>query len=43
MLTDVLYSIVAFETFDVIAGRSRRFDEIAPVVRRLAFAALGRA
>jgi hypothetical protein len=41
MLTDVLYAIIAFETFDVIAGRERRFEAIGPVVHGLALRALG--
>ena len=41
MLTDVLYAIIAFETYDVIAGPKRRFDEIAPIVHQLALTTLG--
>ncbi len=40
-LTDALYAIIAFETCDVIAGPKRRLESIAPVVHRLALAALG--
>jgi AcrR family transcriptional regulator len=40
-LTDVLYTIIAFETFDVIAGPKRRFDAIAPIVHQLARMTLG--
>ncbi len=39
--TAALYAIVAFETFDAIAGDDRSFAEAAPVVLRLARAALG--
>jgi AcrR family transcriptional regulator len=41
MLTDVLYAIIAFETYDVIAGPKRRFEAIAPIVHRLALTTLG--
>ncbi len=41
MRTDVLYAIIAFETFDVIAGPNRQFGDIAPVIKQLARAALG--
>jgi AcrR family transcriptional regulator len=41
ILTDVLYAIIAFETYDVIAGPKRRFDEIAPIVHQLALTTLG--
>jgi AcrR family transcriptional regulator len=41
LLTDVLYAIIAFETFDVIAGAERPFESIAPVVHGLALRALG--
>ncbi len=40
-LTDALYAIIAFETFDVIAGAKRPLEAVAPVVHRLALAALG--
>ena len=36
ILTDVLYAIIAFETYDVIAGPKRRFDAIAPIIHQLA-------
>ena len=41
LLTDVLYAIIAFETFDTIAGPKRRFESIALTVHELALAALG--
>jgi AcrR family transcriptional regulator len=41
MLTDVLYAIIAFETYDVIAGPKRRFERIVPIIHRLAFMTLG--
>jgi AcrR family transcriptional regulator len=41
MLTDVLYAIIAFETYDVIAGPKRRFETIVPVIHRLALTTLG--
>lgn len=43
LLTDVLFALVAFETYDVIAGPKRRLDEIAHVIRQLAFDVLGAA
>jgi AcrR family transcriptional regulator len=41
MLTDVLYAIIAFETYDVIAGPKRRFEAIAPIIHQLALTTLG--
>lgn len=41
ILTDVLFALIAFETYDVIAGPRRRLDAIAPVIRQLALKALG--
>lgn len=41
VLTDVLFALIAFETFDVIAGPRRRFEDIAPIIRQLAHKALG--
>jgi AcrR family transcriptional regulator len=38
---DILYALVAFETFDKIAGTARPCEHVAPVVYRLALAALG--
>jgi AcrR family transcriptional regulator len=38
---DVLYALVAFETFDSIAGTARPYGQVAPVIYRLALAALG--
>jgi hypothetical protein len=38
---NVLYAIIAFETYDVIAGPKRRFDAIAPIVHQLALTTLG--
>jgi AcrR family transcriptional regulator len=38
---DVLYALVAFETFHAIAGTTRAFEQVAPVVYRLALAGLG--
>ncbi|HEY6807892.1 MAG TPA: TetR/AcrR family transcriptional regulator [Gemmatimonadales bacterium] len=39
-LTDLLYALIAFETFDVIAGPKRRLRTVVPLVRRLARDAL---
>jgi hypothetical protein len=41
MLTDVLYAIIAFETYDVIAGPKRRFEAIVPIIHRLVLTTLG--
>jgi hypothetical protein len=41
LLTDVLFAIIAFEAYDVIAGPKRRFDTVAATVHRLALATLG--
>lgn len=38
---DVLYALVAFETFDSIAGPARSYKQVAPVIYRLALTALG--
>ncbi|HZD67398.1 MAG TPA: TetR family transcriptional regulator [Actinomycetes bacterium] len=38
---DVLYGLVAFETFASIAGTARPLEQVAPVIYRLALAALG--
>jgi AcrR family transcriptional regulator len=38
---DVLYALVAFETFDNIAGTARPYEQVAPVIYRLALTALG--
>lgn len=38
---DVLYTLISFECFDTLAGPTRNLEEIAPVVQRLARAALG--
>ncbi len=38
---DVLYTLISFECFDTLAGSTRSLEEIAPVVQRLARAALG--
>ena len=38
---DVLYTLIGFECFDTLAGSTRSLEEIAPVVQRLARAALG--
>ena len=38
---DVLYTLLSFESFDTLAGPTRSIEEVAPMVRRLAYAALG--
>jgi AcrR family transcriptional regulator len=38
---DVLYTLISFEYFDTLAGPTRSIEEVAPVVQRLARAALG--
>lgn len=40
-IVDVLVTLTSFETFDTLAGPSRNLEEIAPVVQRLARAAIG--
>ena len=37
---NVLYTLISFETFDMLAGPTRTIEEVTPVVRRLARAAL---
>jgi AcrR family transcriptional regulator len=37
---DVLYTLISFECFDTLAGPTRSLEEVAPVVQRLAKAAL---
>jgi hypothetical protein len=38
---DMLFTLTSFETFDSLAGPTRSPEEVAPVVSRLARAALG--
>jgi len=38
---DVAYTLTSFETFDMLAGPSRSPEDVAPVVRRIVWAALG--
>jgi AcrR family transcriptional regulator len=38
---DLLYTLTSFETFDTLAGETRSCEEVAPLVLRLARAALG--
>jgi AcrR family transcriptional regulator len=38
---DVLYALSTFESFDTLAGPTRRLEDVAPLVYRLARAALG--
>lgn len=39
-LVDVLFTLSSFETFDTLAGPSRSLQEVAPLINRLAQAAL---
>src|SRR5262249_11419774 len=39
-LVDVLFTLSSFETFDTLAGPERNLEEVAPLVARLARAAL---
>jgi AcrR family transcriptional regulator len=39
-LLDVLFTLSSFETFDTLAGPTRSLEEVAPLVARLAHAAL---
>jgi AcrR family transcriptional regulator len=38
---NVLYTLISFECFDILAGPSRSIEEVVPVVQRLAQVALG--
>jgi AcrR family transcriptional regulator len=38
---DVLFTLIGFECFDTLAGPTRSIEEVAPMMRRLARAALG--
>lgn len=37
---DVLYTLISFECFDILAGPTRSLEEVVPVIQRLACAAL---
>jgi AcrR family transcriptional regulator len=39
-VVDVLYTLTSFETFDMLAGPTRTIEEVTPLIRRLAHAAL---
>lgn len=39
-MVDVLYTLISFECFDILAGPTRSLEEVVPVVQRLAHAAL---
>jgi AcrR family transcriptional regulator len=39
-VVDVLYTLIAFEFFDTLAGPTRSLEDVAPIVARLARAAL---
>lgn len=39
-VVDMLYTLTSFETFDMLAGPARNIEEVTPVVRRIARAAL---
>jgi len=38
---NILYTLISFECFDILAGPLRSIEEVVPVVQRLAQAALG--
>jgi AcrR family transcriptional regulator len=38
---DLLYALISFETFDTLAGTTRSFPDVVPLVHRLARAVLG--
>src|SRR5437763_3200528 len=38
---NILYTLISFECFDILAGPTRSVQEVAPMVQRLARAALG--
>ncbi len=39
-LVEVLYTLTSFETFDTLAGPARNIEQVTPLIRRLARAAL---
>jgi len=41
-LEEILYALTSFEMFDALAGPARRLEDVAPMVLRLARAALNR-
>jgi AcrR family transcriptional regulator len=40
-VVDILYMLLSFESFDTLAGPTRSLEEVAPIIQRLARAALG--
>ena len=38
---EALYTLTGYEFFDTLAGPTRSIEEVAPVMRRLVYAALG--
>ena len=40
-VVDILYTLLSFESFDTLAGPTRSLEEVAPIIQRLAHAALG--
>ena len=40
-VVDILYMLLGFESFDTLAGPTRSLEEVAPIIQRLARAALG--
>lgn len=40
-IVTILFTLTSFETFDTLAGTSRSLEEVAPVIQRLARAAIG--
>ena len=39
-VVDILYTLLSFESFDTLAGPTRSLEEVAPIIQRLARAAL---
>jgi len=40
-MVDILFTLLSFENFDALAGPTRSLEQVAPVVQRVARAALG--
>jgi hypothetical protein len=38
---DTLHMLTSFETFDALAGNTRKFEEVVEIVRNLAYHAIG--
>lgn len=38
---DTLHMLTSFETFDALAGRGRRFEDVVEIIRKMAYHAIG--